>query len=369
MRWWDRIKYKPYFIRLFHFEYWSMSAYYWPLILFYLPYLCLRARHLTFYTAANPGIYTAGLGLESKFDTIQKIPERFRPKTILVRSGEGLEQILANLKQAEISFPLIAKPDVGFRGLLVKKINDQYELETYLQKFPITFLLQEFIALPVECGILYYRYPGQANGAVSSVTLKKFLGVVGDGEKTVFELIQEEPRAILQLPRLQKQQPDLLSLIPEQGKRISLGIIGNHSKGTMFIKGNHLIDQELVSTWDKIWEELDGIDYGRFDIRGESWEKIKQAKDIKILEINGVCSEPTHIYDPINSSYFKALRDILQHWTVIGRIARANHANGTSYMPALKLAKAFKELFAYQKQIKLLEAEDQAGEVLEFTAS
>jgi len=47
-------------IRWKHWEYWPSWAYYFPMLAYY-PWLALKARHLCFFTAANPGIYTGGM--------------------------------------------------------------------------------------------------------------------------------------------------------------------------------------------------------------------------------------------------------------------------------------------------------------------
>ena len=125
----------------------------------YMPYLQLKARHFCFFTAANPGIDLGGLGLESKFESIEKIPAHLKPKTILVRKTDRLEHCLQQMETAEIEFPIIAKPDVGYRGLLVKKIQNQEGLKNYIQQYPIDFVIQEFIEVLNEFGVLYHRLP------------------------------------------------------------------------------------------------------------------------------------------------------------------------------------------------------------------
>ena len=166
---------------------------------FYLPYLQLKARHLCFFTAANPGIDTGGLGLESKFETIEKIPDHLKPKTILVRSEDSFSDSLEQLEKAGINFPMIVKPDIGYRGLLVKKIHNQEELKKYLEKYAIDFVIQEFVEVLNEFGVLYHRLPWEEKGKITSLTFKEFLHVIGDGKSTLLELINAKPRAKLQL--------------------------------------------------------------------------------------------------------------------------------------------------------------------------
>ena len=56
--------------------------------------LALRSRHICFFTAANPGIKMGGNGVESKYDTVMKIPEQYRPKSVLAAQGQSFEIVL-----------------------------------------------------------------------------------------------------------------------------------------------------------------------------------------------------------------------------------------------------------------------------------
>jgi hypothetical protein len=340
-------------IRWRNWEYWSAQAFYFPMYV-WGPILALRTGHAAFFTAANPGIATGGFGFESKYDTILKIPAAYRPKTVLARAGAAFSDVLQELQQAGIAFPLIAKPDIGFRGFLVKKIETTAELQVYLQRFPANFVLQEFVWKDQEFGVLYHRFPDQDRGAITSLTLKEFLSVIGDGQSTVLELVHRHPRALLQLDRLQLTHAAVLPTIPATNERVALDIIGNHSKGTRFINGNHLIDKQLEQTFDAIAQQIPGFYYGRFDIKCDSLEALRQGQDLIILEINGVCSEPTHIYDPESITYLGALRTILEHWTLVARISRANLRRGAKCLPAWQMIRIIRQGL---KQVRTLQRE------------
>lgn len=347
------LKQKEKSIRWRNWEYWSSGKFYWFMWV-WGPLLALRARHPAFFTAANPGIYTGGFGFESKYETTMKIPAQYRPKTMLAKKQDSFDIILQKINEIGITFPLIAKPDLGFRGFLVKKIDSAETLHAYLKKYPIDFILQEFVWKDGEFGVLYHRFPNEKSGSITSVTLKEFLSVMGDGKSTVLALVEQNPRALLQIERLHETHPDLLSKIPAAGERVSLGVIGNHSKGTRFISGNHLIDKQLIETFDKIADQIPGFHYGRFDIKSNSWEQLKKGADITILEINGTCAEPTHIYDPEKSTYFKALQGIFWHWWLVQKIAVANHRLGTPYLPTIEMLKVLKKGWDYFRYIRTL---------------
>ena len=182
--------------------------------------------------------------------------------------------------------------------------------------------------------------------------LKKFLQVVGDGKSTVRTLVQQNPRALMQLDRLAHTLPHLLETIPDLGVQVDLGIVGNHSKGTQFINGSAYIDAELSHTFEEVAQAIPGFYYGRFDIKCRNLDLLKQGKDFKIIELNGICSEPTHIYDQHNMSYPKALWTIIRHWTLVGKISSMNHRAGAPYFPTLRILRAFADLKAYMTTLK-----------------
>lgn len=304
---------------------------YWPSYMFYLPnipyafYLALKAKSPVFFSAVNPGIHNSGNGMESKYETIKLIPSDLKPKTVLVNEGETFDVVLKNIGKEEISFPLIVKPDVGFRGLLVKKIKSRDELQSYLIQYPIKLIIQEFIDLPNECGIFYYRLPDEQKGHITSITFKEFPSVTGTGEKTIRTLILDDNRAQLYLDLLEEIHGNALETILKKGEKFVLNSIGNHCKGTRFINGNSFITEELEHSFDKLNKKIDGWYYGRIDIKYNKFEDLLKGENFKILEINGIISEPTHIYDASNSNYLKAVQSIASHWKTIYKIAKTNH--------------------------------------------
>jgi len=343
---------KAFIHKLTHWEH-------WPSYMFYLPnlpysfYLAMKARNPVFFTATNPAIRNSGDGMESKYETIQMIPEIYRPKTLFIKTTTDIKDILHQIKKAEIKFPLIAKPDIGFRGILVQKINSEKELENYFKSTPINIIIQEFIDYPKECGIFYYRLPNEKTGTITSITLKRFLTVIGDGKKTLSELIISDERAYLYMNILKKIHGHKLISIPKKNKEITLTVIGNHSKGTEFIDGNHLINQQLTTAIDAISQQIDGWFYGRLDIKYESIEKLIKGENFKILEINGIIAEPTHIYDSSKNSYFDAVKAIGKHWGIIYQIATKNHKQqNIEYAGTLTFCK---NIFALKKYAKKLE--------------
>ncbi|HHB79414.1 MAG TPA: hypothetical protein ENK85_09310 [Saprospiraceae bacterium] len=351
MGFFQNIKDSPKYVRWTQWEYWPMAAFYIPVFPYYL-YLSVRAGHPFFYVAANPSIKSGGSGFESKYDTIKMLPQKWAPKTILAPKGSDFKVIQNALRQKEIDFPVIAKPDIGFRGLLVEKVNNPAQLKAHIQKYQIDFIIQEFIESPIEFSIFYHRIPGEDQGNITSLTVKEFLQINGDGKTNFGDLLHKSPRAKVILKDLQLRYKNLWHSIPVKGKKIKVMEIGNHCRGAHFINGNHLIDKQLHKVFDELNHKIPGWNYGRVDVRCDSIEALKKG-DFKIIEINGVLSEPTHIYDATKTTYWKALREIAKHWKILYLVATKNHKKyGIEYDNPVEYIRSVKKLRQYVKGLE-----------------
>lgn len=342
MNLWHTVKQSKFFIKLTNWEYWPFGIVQFPAF-FYFFLLALRSRSFLFFTGSNPGIAMGGLFGESKYDIIKKIPTQHTPKTILISLPTTVEQLLLRLKNEGFSFPIIFKPELGERGFMVKKINNEEDVESYLNKIHINFLVQEFVDLPLEFGIFYTRLPFQQHGKITSIVKKEMLSVMGDGERTLKQLILAKNRAKLQWEKLRVVYADRLHEILPAGKCMEIVSIGNHALGTKFLNGNNLINEEMSRSFDDISKQIEGFYFGRFDIRCASLEDLNKGK-VKIMELNGCGAEPAHIYDP-DFKLLDAVRTILKHWSTIYTIARANHKNGFQYL-------SLKEGIVYYKKFR-----------------
>lgn len=338
-----------FWIKFFNWEYWPFSIVYIP-IFFYWLWHALKARSLFYFSASNPSIETGGMSGESKYEILKKIPEEFIPTTIFIQCPADIELVKKEIKNKNISFPLIAKPDVGERGIWVEKISDESELENYCKKIKVNFLIQEFINFEVELGVFYLRHPDWEKGMVSSVVMKDFLKVKGDGITTIFELMSRYPRAAFQLKRLGEKNRQLMKYIPELNEVVELEPIGNHSRGTTFLDANYLIDKGLNSVFDNLSKKIEGFYFGRFDLKCTSIEDLMKGKNIKILELNGAGAEPGHIYQP-GYSIINGYRDLFFHWKHMYEISIKNKTKGHPYMTFKEGWKKIQWIRAYNKKL------------------
>ncbi|HET9431498.1 MAG TPA: hypothetical protein VFO70_10000 [Chitinophagaceae bacterium] len=261
--------------------------------------------------------------MESKWDIYNLIPPTHYPRTIFIAAGSNPSLIIEKILNGNFSFPLIGKPDIGMKGLAVKKLNNQHELIDYALNSRVDFLVQEFIPYRNEVGIFYYRFPNEEKGHISGIVSKEFLEVVGDGEATIQELLQKDKRYILQLTVLKKTFGSALEQVLKKGENFLLPY-GNHVRGAKFLDVSHKADDALRDIMDNICSKIDGFYYGRLDIRYHEWDEFLAGKNFSIIELNGAGSEPTHMYDP-NHTLFFAWKEIIRHWKILWKISRLNH--------------------------------------------
>ncbi len=338
----------PLFIAKFsRYEYWPWWLFYLPVLPYWL-YLAIKNKSLAYFTVANPGIELGGFYGESKTEILDLIDKQYLPKSVYVDNSIDFGSILDQMKVVGLSYPVIAKPDVGERGNQVTLIHNQQELILYNLRSNSKYIIQEYIVYTIELGVLYSRMPNSQKGKVSSVTLKEFLSVIGDGKSTIKELMQKSLRARFQIERLSAEFGDKMNIVLKEGEVKLLEPIGNHCRGTKFIDNNYLINEKLNEVFDKICLPIKGFYYGRFDLKVKSIEDLYLGKNIRIMELNGASSEPGHIYDP-TSTLLKAYNDLLYHWKLLSDVSRGNMKLGFKPVSFLLIIKSYWKFVVLKK--------------------
>lgn len=337
-------------IKLFHWEYWPFHVVYGPMYI-YWAWLSLKARSFFFFNAANPGITNGGFLLESKKQIYDTMPEGAYPRTAFFHADTSIQSIQKELTRRALSFPLIAKPDTGMRGMQVKVLHSLDEAAHYATNSQVDFLIQEYISYKHEAGIFYYCLPGETRGHISGIVGKEFLSVTGDGLSTIEALLLREDRYTLQLPVLQRTHGTALQHVLPKGKTHVLVPYGNHSRGAKFIDLTPQTNAALSQTLDRLCQQIPGFHFGRLDIRYNTWEELCAGKNFSVIELNGAGSEPTHIYDPTHSLFF-AWKEIARHLNLLYRISRANHRQHD--IPYMSTRAGLKMLRDNARQVKLL---------------
>lgn len=338
------------------FEFWPMWAFY-PPVLLYVFWLMLRYRSVTLPTIANPSFPGGGMVGESKAQILSllmaHIPEWVAPSICVQKKPHipvsvQATEALSRLEAAGLQLPVVAKPDIGCRGVGVWVIRDVPRLEAYMASFPdnADFVLQRLVNFEGEAGIFYCREPGQAQGKIISVTLKYFPYVYGDGTRTLQELILADPRAGL-LPHLYlgRHRQRLSEVLPA-GTPYRLAFAGSHSRGTIFRNGNHLVTPAMSQCFDELAKRIPDFYFGRFDIRFQNFADVQNGGGFTIVEANGAGAESTHIWDR-KTTLFTAWKDLMFQYRMLFKIGAANRRRGLQPL-------GIKEFFKWNKREKML---------------
>lgn len=319
-----------FFHKLAHWEYWPWSVVYIP-VFFAWFYHAVRNRSLFFGAYANPGIENGGFLMESKKKIYDMLPRGSCPITLRFEPHTKFSQVMDQVGKNGMTFPLIAKPDIGLRGLATQKTDNQEQLNAYVKMAGFPFLVQEFISYGNEAGIFYVRKPDEREGRITGMVMKEFMTVKGDGLSTLEKLIRMNPRYLMQMDALRKIHGNDLAGIPGKDEEVLLAPYGNHARGSRFTDGTHRVTESLRQTIDRLCRQVPGFYFGRLDVRYQSLEDLEAGRNFSIIELNGSGSDPTHIYDPGHSIWF-AWKEIIRHIAILSEISRSNRNKGIQGM-------------------------------------
>lgn len=326
-----------------HFEFWPAWIFYLPMKI-YCAYLTLRHAGLTFF-ASNPSIYASGFVGESKSEILDLVPEEskkyFAEHVIFQGSFKLAEKLMA---ENNLSYPLVAKPDVGERGAGVQVVFSSEDLQNYINKFPPEekIMLQVLYDYPSEIGLFYIRKPDEEKGKIFSLTLKYTPKVIGDGKSTLRELIMQDPRAgavpHLYLERHKENLDDIITA----GESYRIAFAGTHSKGSIFKNGEEFITPKMEETWDKLAKTIPELYFCRFDIRFHNMKDLETLENLKIIEINGAGAEATHIWDS-KTSLLEAYGVLAEQYKTMFEIGSQNRRRGHKTISVFEFRKIVKK--------------------------
>jgi membrane protein DedA with SNARE-associated domain len=346
------------------------SILYIPVGLYYI-FLSIRYRSLTLPSVSNPYIETGGFMGESKGSVLNLVSRDQQPWiaefVTLHRNGApaktDLEKALSILKERDLKFPIVAKPDIGWNGYGVRLIEDQNHLLQYISRFPREekIIFQRPVNCDGEAGVFYIRMPGESSGKISSITLRYFPFVKGDGKSTLRELIQNDERTKLRADYYLGTKSEHIGFrnedldkIPGEGELIRLAFIGSLRVGGLYRDASYLITPELTHRFDCIATSMPEFYFGRFDIRFESIEKLMKGEGFSIIEINGAGAEAIQAWDP-NVPLLKLYREFFNSYRLLFKIGNMNRARGYKPMPVVHFLKAIRH------QNRLIEQYPPAG--------
>ena len=263
-------------------------------------YLGARFGSLTLPSCLNPDIETGGLAGESKSACLSQIDGGFAAwvaSWCLVAHGQDAG---AARLAAALAYPIIAKPDIGWCGYGVRRVDDDAALAAYAAAVPAggAFILQRLIAAPNEAGLLYIRRPGAACGTLAAMTLRHAPCVIGDGRRSIAALVAADPRCRAHAADYAASLgPAGYRSIPAPGERVTLTTIASLRMGARYENASSRITPTLADRIDAIARSMGDFHYGRFDVRFDTLASLL-AGDFQIIEVNGAGSEAIQFWDP-----------------------------------------------------------------------
>ena len=188
---------------------------------------------------------------------------------------------------------MIVKPDVSEQGWGVALICSQGGMERYFECMPVAIIVQRYLP-GIEVGIVYMRRPGAERGQIVSIS----------------ESIHH-----LRVPH---------DHCPHEAPSIVFGFTCHDAE---YRDALHWNSPQLECAIDARGRAVPGFFLGRFDVRAESVDALRRG-EFAIIELNGVLSEPTQIYDP-TTSLAQACATLIRQWRFAFEIGAENHARGT----------------------------------------
>ncbi len=321
--------------------YWVSKTYKWLSIAYWATY-SLYFRSITFFSAANPSIHLGGMLDECKSDIYKLVPPAYLPKSFVI---ESYNHAAAKKIAQQLGYPIILKPDIGYRGFMVKKVDSEASLLAVEHEYlGIRMLLQEYLQYPCEFSVLYYQINSQHYG-ISSITQKHLPIIVGDGINTVGQLVTSKDNPFLDKKWITKNLLVQLDTVLPKGKELIIDHVGNFSRGSSFENLLPKNNIALIECMHQFFSQITGLYFCRADVKANSFEALCRC-EFKLLEINGAKSEPIHIYDE-SMTFLQIIATTHRHWTLLFDVVKSHQGvlmKKTSSMDGIRSYQQLKKL-------------------------
>ena len=304
---------------------------FWPQFILAIPpmlhyfWQALIHRSWTLFTLANRGLGAdGGLPSGSKFEHYTKfLSDKNNPavasvsvKTLCVPVYENLdtrtENVLALMRENEITFPCVMKPEIGDGGVGVCIVRSREHLRNWLEVNPDAAVLQEFVG-GNEYEIIWSRRPGRADGRIQTVVQKDFVVVKGDGERKLEDLIWADDKGVSNGKLFSKLNFRDANRVLEAGETYALAPIGSRIKGANFVSRPELRSGKLADVIDRLADACGDVHYLVLDIRAASDEDLLDGKNIRITGVKGAGATAGTIFDGyvrMGMAYSRAFRQM-----------------------------------------------------------
>lgn len=312
-----------------HHEFWHPRFFEIPYYSYLLLQCLLKGIGIKSLAKANYALDHGEIGLGSKYQSqLAFNQDYFLPTTLIAAALSASEKEREILQFAEVhGYPLILKSDVGCVGKGICKLANELDVK---QKAPLLlgdYILQKFTPFKHEYGIFYTRQQGKA--IITGMNKKHFPFIVGNGKDSILTLAARHERYTHHWHSF-LQSIDT-NRVPLAGEEVNLSFIGSHTLGCKFTDDSARVTPELEQAVFTFFESQPGYNFGRFDVKAESEAALLAGKFV-VIEVNGVASLPTHMFDP-GFSLREAYGIFLRHGKMLVEIAKENQHRQMTLLP------------------------------------
>lgn len=309
-------------------------------------WLGLRHGSITLPSSANPHITAGGLVGDTKSEYFNCMGPLARSRVadfvmIQTQGAASLDAALAAMRDANLEFPVVAKPDLGWCGFGVRRIDDVLALRDYLSRYPraAPLMLQQYLAEPGEAGLFYMRHPNEQVGRLLGILLRHYPQVTGNGASTTAELVERDVRLHRTTRSAEHECTYEPNQVPAAGEVVRLSLIASTRVGGHYEDGSDYATAELIAAVDAIARDMPQFHVGRFDVRYLTLDHLRRGQ-FTIMEVNGAGSEAVHAWDP-KYSIRDVYRIVFAKQRLLFAMAAANRARGHRPVGILALARHY----------------------------
>lgn len=296
-------------------------------------WLGLRYGSVTLPSSANPNITTGGLVGDTKSEYFTCMGEVARAHVadfamFRAQGAYSLGKAMVAMRKAGLEFPLVAKPDLGWCGYGVRRIEDATALRDYLSRYPenADLMLQQYLDEPGEAGLFYMRHPDQREGRLLGILLRHYPQVTGDGVSTIAQLVERDVRLQRTTHNAEHECDYDPHCVPAAGESVRLSLIASTRVGGCYEDGSEHATAELSAAVEAIAQDMPQFHVGRFDVRYRTLDELRRGH-FTIMEVNGAGSEAVHAWDP-KYSIGDVYRIVFAKQRLLFALAAANRARG-----------------------------------------
>lgn len=304
---------------------------FWPQFILKIPTLvhfwaqALMHRSFTLFTLANRGLGDdGGHPAGSKFEHYTNFfAEKENPlvaavsvKTLLVPAADPLDLRLENalklMRDNEVAFPCIIKPDIGDGGVGVLILRSREHLRNWLEVNPDDAVLQELVG-GNEYEVVWARRPGRSRGHIQAVVQKDFVNVRGDGERKLEELIWADDTSVSNGKLFSRLNFKAAARVLAPGETYALAPIGSRSRGANYHRRPDLRSGEFSALIDRLADACGDVHFLVLDIRAASDEALLAGRALKITGVKGAGATAGMIFDGyvrMGAAYSRAFRQV-----------------------------------------------------------